>query len=94
LPVTQNEFGFTPETFNLMRESGIGGDRITHDHAKADHARHSAGSFHGLDAAQRVTPENRTAEPLTFQPFLLLLGLTLPKLLCLTFVTSFSQLSP
>jgi len=33
LPVPQREFGFTPDTFNLIAESGIDGDRITRERA-------------------------------------------------------------
>ena len=42
LPIPQHEFGFTPDTFNLMAESGLDGDRIARERAEADHARRMA----------------------------------------------------
>ncbi len=42
LPVPQHEFGFTPDTFNLIQESGIDGERIAREHAEADDARRVA----------------------------------------------------
>ena len=55
LPVPQHEFGFTPDTFNLIQEAGIDGDRITRERAEADCARRLA------DAAQAplFTTHNR-----------------------------------
>jgi hypothetical protein len=38
LPVPQHEFGFTPDTFNLIQEIGIDGDRITRQRAVAAQA--------------------------------------------------------
>jgi hypothetical protein len=55
LPVPQHEFGFTPDTFNLIQEIGIDGDRINRERAEADRARR-----HG-EAAQVplfATPRN------------------------------------
>jgi hypothetical protein len=46
LPVPQHEFGFTPDTFNLIAETGLDGERITRERGEADHARRLA------DAAQ------------------------------------------
>ena len=42
LPVPQHEFGFTPTAFNLIVETGLDGDRITHERAEADEARRNA----------------------------------------------------
>jgi hypothetical protein len=42
LAVTQHEFGFTPDTFNLIQETGLDGDRITRERADADRARRLA----------------------------------------------------
>ena len=42
LPVPQHEFGFTPNTFNLIAETGLDGERITRERGEADHARHLA----------------------------------------------------
>jgi hypothetical protein len=42
LPIPQHEFGFTPNTFNLMAETGLDGDRITRERAEADRARRRA----------------------------------------------------
>jgi len=44
LPVPQLEFGFTPDTFNLMVETGLDGERITRERGEADHARRLAES--------------------------------------------------
>ena len=46
LPVPQREFGFTPDTFNLIAETGLDGDRITRERAESECARQLA------DAAQ------------------------------------------
>jgi len=37
--VPQYEFGFAPDTFNLMQETAMDGDRITRERAEADLAR-------------------------------------------------------
>jgi hypothetical protein len=42
LPVPQHEFGFTPDTFNLITETGLDGERITRERGEADHARQLA----------------------------------------------------
>lgn len=42
LPVPQHEFGFTPDTFNLISETGLDGERITRERGEADHARRLA----------------------------------------------------
>jgi hypothetical protein len=44
LPVPQDEFGFTPNTFNLIAETGLDGERITRERGEADHARQLAGA--------------------------------------------------
>ena len=42
LPVPQHEFGFTPDTFNLIQETGVDGDRIARERDEADRARRRA----------------------------------------------------
>ena len=42
LPVPQHEFGFTPDTFNLMAETGLDGERIPRERGEADPARQLA----------------------------------------------------
>ena len=42
LPFPQHEFGFTPDTFNLIAETGLDGERITRERGEADHARQLA----------------------------------------------------
>ncbi len=42
LPIPQHEFGFTPDTFNLILENGIDGERIARERAEADQARRNA----------------------------------------------------
>jgi hypothetical protein len=42
LPVPQHEFGFTPDTFNLIAETGLDGDRVARERAEADRARRRA----------------------------------------------------
>jgi len=42
LPVPQWEFGFTPETFNLIQESGIDGERMARERAEANRVRRNA----------------------------------------------------
>jgi hypothetical protein len=48
LPVPQHEFGFTPDAFNLIQDTGFDGDRISRELAEADRARRLA------EAAQAV----------------------------------------
>ncbi|HZM05768.1 MAG TPA: hypothetical protein VFC44_22435 [Candidatus Saccharimonadales bacterium] len=48
LPIPQHEFGFVPETFNLMLETALDGDRLSRERDQADDARRLA------DAAQVV----------------------------------------
>ena len=50
LPVPQHEFGFSPDTFNLIAETGLDGERITRERGEADHARQLA------EAAQAAFP--------------------------------------
>jgi hypothetical protein len=42
LPVPQHEFGFTPDTFTLIAETRLDGERITRERGEADHARQVA----------------------------------------------------
>jgi len=39
LPIPQNEFGFTPDTFNLFLDTATDGERIARERAEADEAR-------------------------------------------------------
>ena len=48
LPVPQWEFGFAVDTFNLIVETGVDGDRIAHERAEVDDDRRRS------DAAQPV----------------------------------------
>jgi hypothetical protein len=36
LPVPQWEFGFTPNTFNLILETGVDGERIAREHEQVE----------------------------------------------------------
>jgi len=42
LPIPQHEFGFVPQTFSLIQDAGIDGDRISREKAEADRARRLA----------------------------------------------------
>jgi hypothetical protein len=42
LPVPQHEFGFAPDTFNLIVETGLDGDRIIRERTETNHARRLA----------------------------------------------------
>ena len=42
LPVPQHEFRFMPDTFNLIAETGLDGDRVARERAEADRARRRA----------------------------------------------------
>ena len=55
LPVPQHEFGFTPDTFNLIAETGLDGDRIARERAEADRARRLA---EAAQAALFATTQN------------------------------------
>jgi hypothetical protein len=50
LPIPQHEFGFVPDTFNLMQESGLDGERLSRERDEANRARHMA------EAAQAALP--------------------------------------
>jgi len=39
LPIPQHEFGFVPDTFTLIQETGLDGDRLARERAEADRAR-------------------------------------------------------
>ena len=39
LPIPQHEFGFVPDTFTLMQENGLDGDRLARESNEADRAR-------------------------------------------------------
>jgi hypothetical protein len=39
LPIPQHEFGFTAETFRLVSEAGLDGERLSRERAEADCAR-------------------------------------------------------
>lgn len=54
LPIPQHEFGFVPDTFTLMQDTGLDGDRISKELADADRARRAA------DAAQARLFHSRT----------------------------------
>ena len=53
LPLPQQEFGFSPDTFNLFAEVSLDGDRIARERAEAEQARLSA------EAAQAVLFTNK-----------------------------------
>ena len=42
LPIPQHEFGFAPNAFNLIQETGFDGERIAREREEAEHARHMA----------------------------------------------------
>jgi hypothetical protein len=42
LPIPQHEFGFVPDTFALIQETGQDGDRLTRERDEADRARRVA----------------------------------------------------
>ena len=46
LPIPQNEFGFTPDTFRLFSETGVDGDRLARERAEVDQARRTADAAH------------------------------------------------
>jgi hypothetical protein len=54
LPIPQHEFGFTPDTFNLMIETGIDGERVSREREEAERAR-------------RITEQAQTALPMPDQ---------------------------
>lgn len=59
LPIPQHEFGFTPDTFNLMQETTLDGERIARERAEAECARQLAETAQpALFAAKRTTAEN------------------------------------
>jgi hypothetical protein len=39
LPIPQHEFGFAPDTFNLIQDSAPDGERIARERAEAEKAR-------------------------------------------------------
>jgi hypothetical protein len=44
LPILQHEFFFAADTFNLVLETGLDGDRLARERAEADRARRAAES--------------------------------------------------
>ena len=39
LPIPQNEFGFAPDSFNLIQDTATDGERIARERAESDKAR-------------------------------------------------------
>ena len=39
LPIPQHEFGFVPDTFTLIQDAGLDGERLARERAEADRAR-------------------------------------------------------
>jgi hypothetical protein len=56
LHIPQHEFGFTPETFNLIQDVGLDGDRLARERHEADEARRMT---EAARAALFTTPQNR-----------------------------------
>jgi hypothetical protein len=44
MPIPQREFGFSADAFNLIRETGIDGERIMREHREAEQNRELANS--------------------------------------------------
>jgi hypothetical protein len=42
LPVPQHEFGFAPNAFNLIQETGLDGERLAREREEAERARYLA----------------------------------------------------
>jgi hypothetical protein len=42
LPIPQHEFGFSPQVFNLIQDTGLDGWRITRERAEIEKARRRA----------------------------------------------------
>jgi len=47
LPIPQHEFGFAPDTFNLIAETGLDGERIIRERNETDRARRLAEAAQG-----------------------------------------------
>jgi hypothetical protein len=60
LPVPQHEFGFAPDTFNLIQETGLDGDRLARERAEADRARRIAEKAQVRLFSRRMKPRNNT----------------------------------
>ena len=55
LPIPQNEFGFTPDTFNLFQDTATDGDRITRSRAEVDEATRRAEAAQAAFFAKEVS---------------------------------------
>ncbi len=42
LPIPQHEFGFVPDTFTLIQDTGLDGERLSRERNEFDHARRQA----------------------------------------------------
>jgi len=59
LPIPQHEFGFTPDTFGLMLETTLDGERIARERAEAERARQLAEAAQSaLFAPTKTAPES------------------------------------
>jgi hypothetical protein len=56
LPIPQHEFAFVPDTFTLMQETGLDGDRLVRERKEADRARRLA---EARQAALFITPPHK-----------------------------------
>jgi hypothetical protein len=59
LPIPQHEFGLTPDTFSLMPETTLDGERIARERAEAERARQLAEAAQpALFAPRKTAPES------------------------------------
>ena len=54
LPIPQYEFGYVPDTFTLIQETGLDGERLARERAEAEQARHRN------DAGRELTTPNHS----------------------------------
>jgi hypothetical protein len=62
LPIPQHEFGFVPDTFTLMQDTGLDGDRISKELAEADRARRATDAAQTRLFHSRAQRKSRTSK--------------------------------
>ena len=55
LPIPQHEFGFTPDTFTLIQDTGADGERLARERAELEKARCLAAAAQNLLFHQKDT---------------------------------------
>ena len=57
LPIPQHEFGFAPNAFNLIQDTGLDGERLAREREEADRARRLADAGQAVPFVSNQSPK-------------------------------------